>query len=120
MQPEGPVLRVLERLRDDGSIVLAVQGDVDLGTVDILEAHLADVCDRAPAVTVDVRRVGFLDCFGLRALLELNAKGLTTDCRVTFIQGPRPVARLFELTGTLGLLTFSEAGARSRTAARSA
>ena len=111
---------MLERLRDDGSIVLAVQGDVDLGTVDTLATHLADVCDRAPAVTVDLRRVGFLDCLGLRALLELNAAGLATGCEVAFIQGPRPVERLFELTGTLGLLTFAEAGARVRAAAGSA
>jgi anti-anti-sigma factor len=119
-QLDEPVLRVLERLTDDGRVVLAIQGEIDIGTADTLALHLEHVLDRASAVTVDLRRVGFLDCFGLRLLLQLNADGLAAGCPVTFIQGPPAVQRLFELTGSLGLLTFADAGVRMRASASSA
>jgi anti-anti-sigma factor len=120
VQPEETVLRVLERLDDDGSVVLAIQGEIDLGTADTLAAHLTDVCHGATAVTVDLRRVDFIDLVGLRLLLDLNAKGLETGCPVVFIQGPPTVERLFELTGALGLLKFADTGARVRAGASSA
>ncbi len=37
----------------------------------------------------------------MRALLELSSEGAERGCRVEFIQGPRPVERVFELTGAL-------------------
>jgi anti-sigma B factor antagonist len=120
VQPEEPVLRVLERLDDDGSVVLAVQGEIDLATASTLAAHVEHVCEGARAVTVDLRRVGFLDCVGLRLLLELHASGPAHDCQVAFVQGPRTVERVFELTGAGGLLTFAETGGHVRATASSA
>ena len=108
-QPDMPFLRVLEYLAFDGGTVFAVEGDLDLGTVEQLQRPLADICRRSDAVTVDLRRVAFLDCVGLRALLELDAEGAEHDCRVEFIQGPRPVERVFELTGALEQLSFVDA-----------
>ena len=108
MQADEPVLRIMQRIEDDGGVVLTVQGEVDVATVDILEARLSDVCARNDAVTVDLRRVTFMDCVGLRMLLgRHDAQG----CRVDFIQGPPAVRRLFELTGTLERLPFVEIGA---------
>jgi anti-sigma B factor antagonist len=106
-------------LDDDGSVVLAIQGEIDLGTASTLAAHLEHICEGARAVTVDLRRVTFLDCVGLRLLLGLHASGLAHDCPVAFVQGPRTVERLFELTGASGLLTFAEAGGHVRAAASS-
>ena len=91
-RPEQPVLRVLESRTADDTLVLSVQGEIDLATVDTLASHLDQVCDRAPAVTVDLRRVAFLDCLGLRALLGLHEHGIAPGCRVGFIQGPRSFA----------------------------
>ena len=108
MQPDEPVLRVLEQTRDDGTLVLAVQGDVDMATVGTLARHLDRIGERADAVTVDLRRVSFLDCIGLRLLLETHELASSGGCRIEFVQGPKPVRRLFELTGTLALLPFSE------------
>ena len=105
-QSETPCLRVLEYRAFDGGTVFAVEGDLDLGTVEQLRRPLTGICRRSDAVTVDLRRVGFLDCVGLRALLELDAEGAEHDCRVEFIQGPDAVARVFELTGTREQLAF--------------
>jgi anti-sigma B factor antagonist len=111
MQTERPVLRVLESRSADDTLVLSVQGEIDLATVDTLAMHLHHVCDRADAVTVDLRRVAFLDCLGLRQLLRLHEDGIASGCRVGFIQGPPAVRRVFEMTGTLATLSFSDAAA---------
>ena len=109
MKPDRPVLRVLESRRADDTLVVSVEGEIDLATVDTLAQHFDHICDRAPAVTVDLRRVAFLDCLGLRALVGLHEQGLARDCHVGFIQGPEVVQRVFELTGTLSRLSFAEA-----------
>ena len=111
MQGEHPVLRILESRSADDTLVLSVQGEIDLATVDTLAAHLDHVCDRADAVTVDLRRVTFLDCLGLQRLLCLHEDGIARGCRVGFIQGPTVVRRLFEMTGTIATLSFSDATA---------
>ena len=45
----------------------------------------------------------------MRALLELSSEGAERGCRVEFIQGPRAVERVFELTGALQQLSFVDA-----------
>ena len=117
--PETPFLRVLEHRAVDAGTVFAVVGELDLGTIGKLERALSGICRRADSVTVDLRRVGFIDCVGLRALLELSARGEEHGCRVEFIQGPEPVARLFELTGTSEQLAFVSAVSASPVAASS-
>jgi anti-sigma B factor antagonist len=109
MQPDLPVLRVLESRRADDTLVVSVEGEIDLATVPTLAAHFDRIFDRAAAVTVDLRRVGFLDCVGLRELICLHEEGLATGCAVGFIQGPETVRRVFELTGTLSRLSFADA-----------
>jgi anti-sigma B factor antagonist len=106
---DQPVLRVLESRSSDDTLVLSVEGEIDLATVGTLAAHLDHICDRADSVTVDLRRVSFLDCLGLRELLVLHEAGLASGCRVGFIQGPDTVRRVFELTGTLSRLSFAQA-----------
>lgn len=107
-----PVLRIMERTTEAGTVVLTVQGEIDLATLGVLNARLSDVCARADAVTVDLRRVNFLDCLGLRLLLEQHERSLQRGCRIDFVQGPPAVRRIFELTGALDRLRFVEPGAR--------
>ena len=116
-QQDTPFVRVLEYEAFDGGTVFAVAGELDVATVGHLERSLAGVCRRADSVTVDLRRVDFLDCVGLRALLDLQALGVRHDCRVEFIQGPDAVARVFELTGTAAQLAFVPAVATPPAAA---
>jgi anti-anti-sigma factor len=97
---------VLEHEAADGRVVVAVEGEIDLATADLLARPLAAICRRTDAVTVDLRRVAFLDCVGLRVLLEARAEARAHGCRVEFVQGPDPVARVFELTGTAQQLDF--------------
>jgi|SRR5215207_8986709 len=108
MQEDQPVLRVLESRAADDTLVVSLQGEIDLATVGTLAGHLDHICERADAVTVDLRRVGFLDCLGLRQLLCLHDEGLAGGCRVRFVHGPDVVRRVFEMTGATGTLSFSD------------
>jgi stage II sporulation protein AA (anti-sigma F factor antagonist) len=117
MQVEEPVLRMMQNVTGDGTVVLTVQGEIDLATAGDLESRLADACATHEAVTVDLRRVSFLDCVGLQLLLDQHARGEARGCRVDFVQGPEPVRRVFELTGTLEQLPFVAAGASHLAAA---
>ena len=119
MQVQEPGLRIMERIQDDG-VVLIVQGEVDLATVDTLGSRLADVCARHEAVTIDLRRVEFLDCLGLRLLVTQYHEAAASGCHVDFIQGPPVVERVFELTGTLAELPFVEVGRAPLSVAASA
>ena len=109
MQEEKPFLRVLEFRDFESGAVFAVEGEIDLATVDQLRRAIDGVWHRADAATIDLRRVSFIDCLGLRALLELSSEGDERGCRVEFIQGPRLVERVFELTGALQQLSFVDA-----------
>jgi anti-sigma B factor antagonist len=118
MERDQPVLRVMEQTSGDG-IVVTVQGELDIATVDLLSDRLAEICDRGLPVTVDLQRVSFLDCVGLRLLLTVHADGALRGCKVDFIQGPRAVERVFELTGTLETLPFIVPGAAATAVAAS-
>ena len=92
MQIDQPVLRVLESRNANDTLVLSVQGEIDLATVDTLSAHLDHICDRTDAVTVDLRRVAFLDCLGLKALLGLHEKGSNAAAASASSRAPRSCA----------------------------
>jgi anti-anti-sigma factor len=112
LQLEEPVLRIMERTTDAGTVVLTLQGEIDIATVGTLRSRMADVCDAAGDVTIDLRRVSFLDCLGLRVLLEQHERSSQRGFRIDFVQGPARVRRVFELTGTLDWLYFVQVAAR--------
>jgi anti-anti-sigma factor len=106
MQVQEPILRIMERTTTLGAVVVVVQGEIDIATVDALRARLADAC--RGDVTIDLRRVTFLDCLGLQLLLEQHERSRARGVRLDFVQGPPAVRRVFELTGTLERLSFVE------------
>ena len=110
MQMDEPVIRIMERTTNAGAVVLTIQGEIDVATVGNLRARLADACVRD--LTIDLRRVTFLDCLGLRMLLEQHERCTRRGLRVDFVQGPAAVRRVFEATGTLDQLNFVEFAAR--------
>ena len=110
MQVDEPVLRIMERTTSVGAVVLTIQGEIDIATVETLRARLTEACEGD--VTIDLRRVNFLDCLGLKVLLEQHERSTQRGLRVDFVQGPPAVRRVFEATGTLDQLNFVEFAAR--------
>ena len=78
----------------------SLTGEIDLSTVENVAGQLrAAIEDCEGTVAVDLREVSFLDSSGLRLLLQLNQELGETGRRMVVVQGPRRVARVFELTG---------------------
>jgi anti-sigma B factor antagonist len=97
----APQLDVVVDGRPDGTRIIALSGELDVGTVPPFAAALqAALADDAPRVLIDLAEVTFIDSTALMTLLtalrELNRRGgqLVLAC-----QNPT-VLRLFEVTRT--------------------
>ena len=78
----------------------SLSGEIDLSTVEDVADQLRTAIESSEGtVAVDLREVSFLDSSGLRLLLQLNQELTGAGRRLVVVQGPRRVARVFELTG---------------------
>jgi anti-anti-sigma factor len=82
-------------------------GELDLDTVDELRAAVDDLALRGfEAIVIDLRATTFLDSSGLHLLIAETGR---TDVRITLIDGPEAVSRVFDLAGVRDALTFEHA-----------
>ena len=82
--------------------IVIVSGEVDLCTAPRLEEELRRCQQAAFRIIVDLERVEFMDCAGLRVLVNASAK--LGPARFSVILGSPQVQKLFELTGMTGVL----------------
>ncbi len=109
-RPAAPeAFRIEERLSRDGTVVLAVSGDVDLyvaGELKGLLAHAVD--DGASTLVIDLSHVTFVDSMGLGVLLgamqRLRAEGGELHL---VVPGPE-LRRILEITRIDRLLPLHE------------
>jgi anti-sigma B factor antagonist len=90
----------------DGSLVLALEGELDITTSPLLDSALerARATD-AVGIVVDLIAVSFMDSTGLHLLIEhTRAEGSRRRIRVT--KGSPQVQRLFELSAAQRYLLF--------------
>jgi len=87
-EPSGLTVTTTER--PGGIHVLTLVGDIDAATVDILDETLA----AGERLVVDLSRVAFLSCAGVRSLLRADAR---TELAV--VGGGHAVTRSLEATG---------------------
>ena len=84
-------------------------GEIDIATAPVVEAHLAQLeAAGFKQVTLDLREVCFLDSTGLRMILEWDARARADGFSFSLVAGPPTVQRLFELTNTTELLSFTD------------
>jgi anti-anti-sigma factor len=98
---------VVETLPDRERVIVAPRGELDLATA----ARVRDEIDALVAVgfadlVLDLRGVTFTDAAGLRLAM---AQARRSDARVQLIDGPRAVARIFDLAGVREALPFLSA-----------
>lgn len=93
---DGFGVQVQER---DGCVVLAVSGEVDLGTAPRLREHLvALVTDGHLRVVVDLTAVEFLDSTGLGALVAGFKRLRAHEGEMRLVCAPGRIRKVFELT----------------------
>lgn len=104
--PEAEPFRCETSRRHDSACIVAI-GDLDLDTTPILRAEIhalrAGGCKR---VTVDLSRLEFMGSTGLRCILDYDAEARRDGFTLALVPGPPAVQRVFELTRTVGRLSF--------------
>ncbi len=100
----------LERVNEGRAVVLRVDGEIDLATVEVLRVGLADaVAQSAPLVVVDLDAVDFLGSVGLSALISAQEQATESGCRLVVAVSPRrPAMRTIQVTGLTELLSVTE------------
>jgi anti-anti-sigma factor len=95
-------------IRPDRRRVLVVpHGELDLATVDEVAGEVDDLVARGfDAIVIDLRATSFIDSTGLRLLIQETVR---KDARITVIDGPNAVSRLFDLAGVRDILPFEAA-----------
>lgn len=100
-------LSIDARCPTPGTVQVAVVGEIDLSTCDVLRVRLRNVLSalHPHRIEVDLAGVTFLDCGGLTVLVVLGQAAARTGCRLR-ITNPQPIVRrVLDLTGLLGVLT---------------
>jgi anti-sigma B factor antagonist len=110
MMIEQPAFDVDVRGVDAGTVI-ALRGDMDIASVESLDAALDQALATAPArVTVDLRGVGFVDSSGLRFLLRANARARSEGWALEIYRPGETAIKALSVTGVLDLLPFVDAG----------
>ena len=90
----------------DSTAIVAVHGDVDLATVDVLRTQLTGAIERADKVVLDLREVAFMDTQGLAAVIEAEQACAAAGTHFVVVRAPATVHRLFDMIGLSERLTF--------------
>ena len=80
-------------------VLLVVSGEVDLATVPELRRRLGGAKTRTPELTVDLSAVTFIDCAGLRPLLEARRRQRADGGRLVLRSPSWAVVRLLQFLG---------------------
>lgn len=88
--------QLTRRARD---VIIALEGELDIGSVDTLSKALERAGDEASErIVVDLSRVEFMDSTGLRILIGAHRRARETDRSLVVVTGDSPAARVLELT----------------------
>lgn len=99
MMPAKPPLLTAEAHFAPGRIVVTLRGELDLTTVPVLSACLAEVAVESPARLVfDLAALTFADCAGARVIACTGS--ILPPGSAVILRSPAPsVRRVLELTG---------------------
>jgi anti-sigma B factor antagonist len=92
---------------DPHGVVLALQGEVDLGSAPAFDQALREIQETQPErIVIDLRRLDFMDCTGLGLMLRAQRCARARGYLLALRRGPAQVQRLFQLAGLLDHFTF--------------
>jgi anti-anti-sigma factor len=102
-------LEIHEREPDGGRQTLALVGELDIASVDVLRGAVERMCsDTTTGITLDLRGLTFIDSTGLAAIVHASNLCDTNGYDFALIRGADSTQRLFELTGLIDVLPFRE------------
>ena len=83
-------------------------GELDIAGQAAFAHTLGEAQQAAYSVTLDLRELTFMDCAGMRAIIQASRRAADAGRRLVLIRGPAHVHRLFTLTGTEASLEIVE------------
>ncbi|GLY38092.1 hypothetical protein Amsp01_041160 [Amycolatopsis sp. NBRC 101858] len=97
--------------RQDGAVVLAFTGELDLATTPDARAIALQAHEEAAAATrkllvIDLRTVTFLASVGLELLADHRARSTRTGVTIALVATTRTVTRVLDITGVDALFTI--------------
>ena len=100
----------IHAVEHDGSIVLAVEGELDIATSPLLDEALVQArATDATSIVVDLFKISFIDSTGLHVLFK-HVCAEEGRARLYLTRGSPQVERLFELSGAKDYLPFVSDG----------
>jgi anti-anti-sigma factor len=97
----GGSLVVIRSEAESGRFGLRLIGELDLSTIEVLEAQLCDTRERSPPSVIDISELRFLDLSGLRALRRAGHGDGSLDAHLVGATGI--VRRVIELASMLAV-----------------
>jgi anti-sigma B factor antagonist len=98
----------IEVARSPGAHTIALAGEADLMGAPKIEAALKDAAAADPElIVIDLKNLTFIDSSSLQALITGHELCRARGHDLRILPGPENVQRLFELTGTNGVLPFA-------------
>ena len=105
-------LGVLEVACDDGNRTLVLSGELDLASSWLVDLPLLKIsADGTRSFTLDLSGVTFIDSTGIRAVLAARGLCAARGCDFMVVPGPAQVQRVFELSGLIDDLPFTNQAA---------
>ena len=89
-----------------GAYVVMPEGELDLGTVDELQAALSARPDTCHHLVLDLSRLTFFDTTGMRLVVETLQGAHRAGISLALVRGSEDVQRLFTLAGMESRLPF--------------
>jgi anti-anti-sigma factor len=97
--------------RHGAHYVLSLAGELDLSSAPLLEAQVAEL-EGLGSCVVDLHRLDFIDCAGLRALVNLSQELTARGGRLVVTRPKGLVAKVLDVAGPADWQWASRAGGR--------
>ena len=105
----SPEILAVGTSRNRDEYVIELAGEFDLsGVARVSEAFASAFDSEARAIVLDLRALEFLDSTGVHTILKAERSASEQNRSLVIVRGPRQVQRIFEISGILEMLTFSD------------
>ncbi|MBV8943460.1 MAG: STAS domain-containing protein [Solirubrobacterales bacterium] len=105
----------LEVRDDDGAIIIAAKGELDMTSADSFAGELERATQAHPQLIVlDFSFLQFIDSSGLAALVKAQQEAQASGRALVIVRGPHQVEQLLELTGLAQRMTIVDSLAEAR------
>jgi anti-anti-sigma factor len=98
----------IERRQSDRVCVLALHGELDLGSVALLVENADTALADAERLVLDLRGLRFIDSTGLGAMAGIDRAAQRAGTSLAIVPGPPNVQRVFEISGMVDAFTWTD------------